>query len=41
MTSDDQLAIPAAGSYRPGVVSVRLICPPDVLAAALESLSGF
>jgi hypothetical protein len=32
--------IPAAGSCKPGVVSVRLICPPDVLAAALASLSG-
>lgn len=41
MTSDDQPAIPSAGSYRPGIVSIRLICLPDALAAALESLSGF
>lgn len=33
--------IPAAGSYKPGVVSVRLVCPPDVMAAALASLSDF
>jgi hypothetical protein len=33
--------IPAAGALRPGVVNVRLVCPPDVMAAALESLSDF
>ncbi len=33
--------IPAAGSHRPGAVSVRLVCPPDALAAAMASLSGF
>jgi hypothetical protein len=31
--------IPAAGSYKPGVVSVRLVCPPEVMTAALASLS--
>jgi hypothetical protein len=33
--------IPAAGSHQPGAVNVRLVCPPDVMAAALASLSGF
>lgn len=33
--------IPVPGSFKPGVVSVRLVCPPDVLAAALESLADF
>lgn len=32
--------IPAAGSHKPGAVSVRLVCPPDVMAAALASLTG-
>jgi hypothetical protein len=31
--------IPAAGSHQPGAVNVRLVCPPDVMAAALASLS--
>lgn len=33
--------IPAAGSYRPGAVSVRLVCPPDVMTAAVASLAEF
>ncbi len=33
--------IPTPGSYRPGAVNVRLVCPPDVMAAALASLTGF
>ncbi len=40
-TDHDQPVIPAAGSHRPGAVSVRLVCPPDVMAAALASLSDF
>jgi hypothetical protein len=36
----NQPIIPAAGSHRPGAVSVRLVCPPDVMAAALANLSG-
>jgi hypothetical protein len=37
----DVQLIPVPGSMRPGVASVRLVCPPDVLDAALESLSAF
>jgi hypothetical protein len=37
----NQPIIPAAGSHRPGAVSVRLVCPPDVMAAAPASLSDF
>ena len=40
--NDDMMTpiIPAAGSHKPGAVSVRLVCPPDVMAAALASLTG-
>ena len=41
MTDQDQPIIPAPGSHRPGAVNVRLVCPPDVMAAALASLSDF
>lgn len=41
MTDQDQPVIPAPGSHRPGAVNVRLVCSPDVMAAALASLSGF
>ena len=41
MTHQHQPVIPAAGSHRPGAVNVRLVCPPDVMAAAMASLSGF
>jgi hypothetical protein len=39
--ADDELtgpAIPPRGAYRPGVVNVRLVCPPDVMDAALSLL---
>lgn len=29
------------GSFRPGAVNVRLVCPPEVMDAALASLAGF
>ncbi len=41
MTGQDQPVIPAAGSHKPGAVNVRLVCPPDVMAAAMASLSDF
>jgi hypothetical protein len=37
--ADSELAGPARGAYRPGVVNVRLVCPPDVMDAALSLLS--
>jgi hypothetical protein len=33
--------IPAAGSHRPGAVNVRLVALPEVMAAALASLTDF
>ncbi len=41
MSDDDVEPIIPTGSYRPGRVNVRLVCPPDVMAAALTSLSDF
>ncbi len=41
MGSETEPAILRPGSFRPGVVSVRLVCPPAVLDAALASLSDF
>lgn len=42
MSDTEQMpVIPGSGSHRPGAVSVRLVCPPDVMAAALASLSDF
>ncbi|MEV4212517.1 hypothetical protein [Micromonospora sp. NPDC049662] len=42
-TSDSETAliIPTAGSFRPGAVNVRLVCPPEVMDAALASLADF
>jgi hypothetical protein len=28
-----------AEAFRPGIVSVRIVCPPDVIEAALASLA--
>lgn len=41
MSDDTTPVIPAAGSHRPDAVSVRLVCPPDVMTAAMASLSQF
>jgi hypothetical protein len=41
MTDQGQPVIPATGSHRPGAVNVRIVCAPDVMAAAMASLSGF
>lgn len=30
--------VPSPGSYKPGVVNVRLVCPPEVMDAALALL---
>lgn len=41
-TRDPALAgpiIPRPGSYKPGVAQVRLVCPPDVMDAALALLA--
>ena len=38
---DDEPIIPAPGSMQPRPVNVRLVCPPDVMAAALASLTDF
>ena len=35
---DIEPAAPSPGSFRPGVVSIRLVCPPEVMDAALASL---
>lgn len=40
-SNNDIQLIPVPGSLRPGVASVRLVGPPDVLDAALDSLSAF
>ena len=32
-------AIPSPGTYKPGVVNVRLVCPPEVMDAALALLA--
>ena len=32
-------AIPSPGSYKPGIVNVRLACPPEVMNAALALLA--
>ena len=39
MSSETAPVIPRPGPFRPGVVSVRLVCLPAVLDAALASLS--
>ena len=36
---DVERAASSSGPLRPGVVSVRLVCPPAVLDAALASLA--
>lgn len=36
---DVERAAASSGALRPGVVSVRLVCPPEVLDAALASLA--
>lgn len=42
MTADSvEPIMPAPGSYRPGVVNVRLIGPADVVDAASASLDDF
>jgi hypothetical protein len=38
---DEEPIIPAPGSMQPRPVNVRLVCPPDVMAAALASLTDF
>jgi hypothetical protein len=37
---DVERAAAPSGPLRPGVVSVRLVCPPEVLDAALASLAN-
>jgi hypothetical protein len=36
--SDPARVFPPRGSYKPGVAQVRLVCPPDVMDAALALL---
>lgn len=40
-THEAEPIIATAGSLRPGAVHVRLVCPADVMDAALASLVDF
>lgn len=40
MTAEDDIKPATPGSSQPVVVSVRLVCPPEVMDAALASLAN-
>lgn len=40
-TDENEPIIPTPGSFEPRPVSVRLVCAPDVIDAALASLADF